>query len=246
MDIKDIERIVQEHTDIEEGELEQIDSQSNWRQILTKQEPYEHEWEHGTTAQVNEYGYRSDNFDDGGDGFMFLGCSLTEGYALKQEDTWPWIVGKHFDVNVWNLGQGARGGDVCFINAIRWIPKLKPKVVCMLIPESGRFEFFDYDGKTKHEGLYKEFTSWCLPKKPKFPWLFNPKHLYLSTLKNVLSIKSICDEYNIPFIVESYRENERNEFYDWKSEYANDGKHPGKSYQNNVAKWFIKEIKNVD
>ena len=241
MDIKDIERIVQKHTDIEEGELEQIDSQSNWRRILTKQEPYEEEWERGTTARVNEYGYRSGNFDDGGDGFMFLGCSLTEGYALKQEDTWPWIVGKHFDVNVWNLGQGARGDDVCFMNAIRWIPKLKPKVVCMLIPASGRFEFFDYD----RDELYEEFTAWCLPKKPKFPWLFNLKHVYLSTLKNVLSIKSICDEYNIPFIAESYR-SPKEDFDGWGVEYANDGEHPGKYWQNNVAKWFIKEIKNVD
>jgi hypothetical protein len=231
MDIKDIERIVQKHTDIEEGELEQIDSQSNWRRILTKQEPYEEEWEHGTTARVNEYGYRSDNFDGGGDGFMFLGCSLTEGYALEQEETWPWIVGKHFDVNVWNLGQGASGDDVCFMNAIRWIPKLKPKVVCMLIPTAGRFKFFDYDGK-----IHKEFFTWKLPRKPKFPWLFNPKHLYLSALKNVMGIKLICDEYNIPFIAES-----STKILDWPDR-ARDGNHPGPKWHQRMADKYIKEI----
>ena len=232
MDIKDIERIVQKHTGIEEGELEQIDRQSCWRQTLTKEEPYNQAWDHGITVRINEYGYRADNFDDGGDGFMFLGCSLTEGYALNQEDVWPWIVGKHFGVKVWNLAQGGQGDDVCFMNAIRWIPKLKPKVVCMLIPVAGRFQFFDYDYKK----LFKEFHSYDLPKKPKFPWLFNPKHLYLSSLKNVMGIKLICDEYNIPFIVESATE--VLSFPDL----AKDNNHPGPKWQKKVSKLFIEEI----
>ena len=47
---------------------------------------------------------------------------------------------------------------------------------------------------------------------------------------------------NIPFIAESYR-SPKEDFDGWGVEYANDGEHPGKYWQNNVAKWFIKEIK---
>jgi len=230
--IKDIQKLVKDHVKISDKELDDIDRLTNWRKVLFKQEPYEEEWESGITARVNEYGYRSDNFDGDENGFMFLGCSLTEGWGLEEHETWPWIVGKHFDVKVWNLGQGASGDDVCFMNAIRWIPKLKPKVVCMLIPTAGRFKFFDYDGK-----IHKEFFTWKLPRKPKFPWLFNSKLLYLSTLKNLMGIKLICDEYNIPFIMESSIN--KLEFPDR----ARDNEHPGPKWQKGIADYFIIEIK---
>ena len=58
----------------------------------------------------------------------------------------PFIYeGNYFNLKVWNLGRGGEGDDLCFMNAKRWIPKLKPKVVCMLMPPPGRFQFFDYD-----------------------------------------------------------------------------------------------------
>ena len=232
MKIKDIEKLVKDHIKISDKELDVIDREGNGGDILTKVEPKVFTDNYNNTFNINEYGYRSDSFGSK-NGFMFLGCSLTGGYVLEEHETWPWIVGKHFDVKVWNLAQGGRGDDVCFMNAIRWIPKLKPKVVCMLIPAPGRFQFFDYDYKK----LFKEFHSYDLPKKPKFPWLFNPKHLYLSSLKNVMGIKLICDEYNIPFIVES-----STEILDWPDK-AKDGAHPGPKWQKKVSKLFIKEIK---
>ena len=234
MKIKDIEDVVKKHTEIIDEELDAIDKATNHRSILTKVKPKVVTTEHDTIVNVNEYGYRSDSFASK-NGFMFLGCSLTLGYALEEDDSWPWIVGKHFDVKVWNLAQGGRGDDVCFMNAIRWIPKLKPKVVCMLIPSPGRFQFFDYD----HKKLFKEFHLYDLPKKPKFPWLFNPKHLYLSVLKNVMGIKLICDEYNIPFIAES-----STEILDWPDK-AKDGTHPGPKWQKRVSNLFIKKIETI-
>jgi len=231
MKIKDIEDIVKKHTEIIDEELDVIDKATNRGRILTKVKPKVVTTEYNTIVNVNEYGYRSDSFGSK-NGFVFLGCSLTEGYALEEHETWPWIVGKHFDVKVWNLAQGGRGDDLCFMNAIRWIPKLKPKVVCMLMSPPGRFQFFDYDYKK----LEEEFHLYDLPKKPKFPWLFNPKHLYLSSLKNVMGIKLICDEYNIPFIVES-----STEIFDWPDK-ARDGLHPGPKWQKRVSKLFIKEI----
>ena len=240
-DIKDIEKIVKCHIEITDEELDDIDSRTSYFGHLVKQKPSKYEWgeDHPSMGgyniiyNLNEYGYRSDNFNDGGDGIVFLGCSLTQGYGLDEHEIWPRMVGKHFDVKVWNLGYGGRGGDVCFMNVKRWIPKLKPKVVCILIPSPGRFQFFDYNRK-----INKEFFTWKLPKKPKFPWLFNPKHLYLSTLKNVMGIKLICDEYNIPFIAESAIEML---YPPWPDE-ARDGNHPGPKWQKRVSELFIEEI----
>ena len=242
MKIKDIEQIVKDQVGITDEELDDIDRKTNYNRILTKVKPKVVTTEYNTIDNHNEYGYRSDSFD-GDDGFVFLGCSLTDGYALEEHETWPWIVGKHFDVKVWNLAQGARGDDVCFMNTKRWIPKLKPKVVCMLMPPPGRFQFFDYDYKK----LFKEFNLNYLPKKPKFPWLFNPKHLYLSSLKNLLGIKSICDEHNIPFIVKSSDSpGHGGPPGHWERVYdddtARDESHPGPKWQKRVSKLFIKEI----
>ena len=51
-----------------------------------------------------------------------------------------------------------------------------------------------------------------------------------------MGIKLICDEYNIPFIVES-----STKVLNWPDK-ARDGLHPGPKWQKRVSKLFIKEI----
>jgi|TARA_B100001094_G_C18172808_1_gene796136 hypothetical protein len=229
---EEIKKLVKTHVDITDKELDDLDRETNFEGVLTKRKPKTIITKYNTTDNINEYGYRSDSFDDDTDGFMFLGCSLTAGVGLEEHETWPWMVGKHFDVRVWNLSQNGRGDDLCFMNAVRWIPKLKPKVVSVLLPTAGRFQFFDYD----NDKLSNEFYIYNLPKKPKFPWLYNSKHLYLSVLKNVMGIKLICDEYNIPFIVES-----STEILDWPDK-ARDDSHPGPKWQKIVSNLYIESI----
>ena len=51
-----------------------------------------------------------------------------------------------------------------------------------------------------------------------------------------MGIKLICDEYNIPFIVES-----STNILDWPDK-ARDGNHPGPKWQKGIADYFIIEI----
>ena len=199
MKINDIENIVKDHVGISDDELSWIydDHECNMSKI---EDWYRSEFD--TEEDLfNKQGYRSDSLD-GDNGFLFLGCSITFGYGLPRHEAWPWIVGKHFDVSVWNLAVTGQGDDVCFLNTKKWISKLKPKVVCMMIPPTGRFKFFDADA----ESLSNQFIYWKLTsyeKEVKFPWLFNVKNLYVHTLKNILSIKTLCDEQNIPLVLKS-------------------------------------------
>jgi len=242
MEFKKIKELIKNHVEISEDELDDIFFQSNWNykasntNKLWKNSPITLNDDWDNKLNYNELGYRSDSFDVDKDGFLFLGCSMTEGYALEEYETWPWIVGEYFDVSVWNVAHSGEGDDVCLINAIKWIPELKPKVVCMLIPPSGRFKFFDM------EAYGKEFQSYELKKKLKGDLnrlIYNNKHYYMSTLKNVLSISSICKEYNIPFVCES-----------WKvasikfpnPSMADDGEHMGVEWQKSLSTHFIKEI----
>ena len=166
MKLDKIKELIRNHVQITKSEVEDIflQSYSNYkapkvRKLDWGRHPDVSEvdtW--GNKFNYNELGYRSDSFKGDKDGFLFLGCSMTEGHALEEHETWPWIVGKHFDVSVWNVAHSGEGDDVCLINALKWIPKLKPKVVCMLIPPVGRFKFFD---QPKEMGLefysYKQF-----------------------------------------------------------------------------------------
>ncbi len=247
MDIKEIQNLVKDHINIKDDEIYQIPKEISYGNFLLLGGQL-HSKRYQITDNVNNDGYRSDEFK-GDNGFLFLGCSFTFGFGLEEYESWPWIVGKHFNVKVWNASVFREGDDVCFINAIKWIPKLKPKVVCMMIPPPGRHKFFDYDKK-----IDKEFYGWTLPKEPKFPWLFNSKHLYLSTLKNIMGIKLICDEFDIPFIVKScdthsfqgtlkgYWENFKRRIYLSDDDKARDGSHPGSKWHQKMADDYIKEI----
>ena len=244
MKIEDIENIIKDHVEIHDVDLSWIEDDHECTSVGI--EPWYREEFGKEEKSFNEHGYRSDSFD-GDNGFLFLGCSITFGYGLEREESWPWIVGKSFDVPVWNVAIAGQGDDVCFLNAKKWIPKLNPKVVCMLLPPSGRFKFFDIDD----ENLNNQFTSWKiieLEKEIKFPWLFNVKNLYIHTLKNVLSIKTLCDEKNIPFILKSplpFLIQPPDQDY-WEpiddDDITKDGVHPGFKWHKRMADKYIKEI----
>lgn len=249
MKIKDIENIVKDHVGISDDELPWIydDHECNMSKI---EDWYRSEFD-TEEGLFNKQGYRSDSLS-GDNGFLFLGCSITFGYGLPRHEAWPWIVGKHFDVSVWNLAVTGQGDDVCFLNTKKWISKLKPKVVCMMIPPTGRFKFFDVDD----ESLSNQFIYWKLTsyeKEVKFPWLFNVKNLYVHTLKNILSIKTLCDEHNIPLVLKSpaiQKWVSENKMSVWdkltmKKEWgdvAQDGQHPGPKWHKKMADYYIEEI----
>ena len=250
MKIEDIENIIKDHVEIHEVDLSWIEDDHECTSVGI--EPWYREEFGKEEKSFNEHGYRSDSFD-GDNGFLFLGCSITFGYGLEREESWPWIVGKSFDVPVWNVAIAGQGDDVCFLNAKKWIPKLNPKVVCMLLPPSGRFKFFDIDD----ESLNNQFMNWKIverEKEIKFPWLFNVKNLYVHTLKNILSIKTLCDEQNVPLVLKSSAIQNRSiwdklylmrtkewEAY-WLGDVAQDGQHPGPKWHKRMADKYIKEI----
>ena len=213
-----------------ENELNEIDDWINHVQF-----PHEG---FDLTYNVNEDGFRSDSFE-GENGIVFLGCSLTYGYGLEEWEVWPWIVGKHFQTKVWNLSMTGHGDDASFIVAQKWIPKLKPKLVCMLTPPPGRYVFLKVP--------FEDTTLWQVianKQKIKYPFLFKSEQMYLQSLKNILAIKSICDSFKIPFIVKSCEEllDKKYRHIKNKSDLAKDGLHPGVKWQTKMANKFINQI----
>jgi|TARA_B100000073_G_scaffold132442_1_gene108429 hypothetical protein len=197
-----------------------------------------------TDMVFNEHWFRSDTFDTDDDGILFLGCSLTMGVGIDDEQlVWPWRVGKHFDMKVWNLGMAAQGEDMCFLLGNKWIPKLKPKAVCMLIPPIGRYFFTrpkDVEWlEWKKEPFWFRNNQKCFTRNNRemFMTLYEKQNLYYNTLKDIYSIKSICNDLKIPFIVESYER-----WIDYEKHGNAKDNHPGPLYHEWVSEFFIKEL----
>lgn len=100
------------------------------------------------TYTFNTYGHRCVELEDLGDDYiLFTGCSHTAGIGLNLEDTYPYIVSKHYDKPYYNLALGGTGPDIVMINLLAFLSKVKhkPKLVIIQWPDFNRFFHFDKD-----------------------------------------------------------------------------------------------------
>ena len=101
------------------------------------------------TYNLNSLGYRTKEIDDLKDDYILaLGCSYTEGIGLNEEDIYINKLGKHFNLDVFNLAHGGMGIDYCFYNTINYLKSLKkyPKLVVYQWPFETR-KLFMYANK---------------------------------------------------------------------------------------------------
>ena len=79
----------------------------------------------------------------------------------------------------------------------------------------------------------------------KYPFLFSSEQMYLQSLKNILAIKSICDSFEIPFILKSAEdiiEGGLMKKFRKRIDMAKDGLHPGVKWLGKMANKFINQI----
>ena len=64
------------------------------------------------TYTYNEYGFRGDSLTKEGFKVLSLGCSITEGVGVNDNETWPSYLTQHIPngVNI-NFGYGGRSND---------------------------------------------------------------------------------------------------------------------------------------
>ena len=156
------------------------------------------------TYKFNDYGFRSDDFDDTGDSIVFLGCSFTLGIGVPWENTFSKIVSNNLKLKCFNLGVSGGSMDSCFRFSFYWLEKLKPKIVVLLKPDMYRKEIktnrrvgqyiynnilpnIDRKGFKRYEVFYKD-------------WILEDQNAKLSTEKNLLAIKYLSDKINSKLI----------------------------------------------
>lgn len=93
----------------------------------------------------NNYGFRTDEFNQIGDCFITLGCSYTEGIGVDIKHTYGHYLEKELNLKCYNLGWESTGSCTVFMIANLWIPILKPKYVFYLEIFQNRFELLTKD-----------------------------------------------------------------------------------------------------
>jgi len=227
--------------------------------FITENGSEEIKWNYPIYNQ-NKYGFRTDEWIDQ-EGIIFLGCSDTYGHYSHEKNTWARIVSKNFDKRCYNLG--INGGTIigCYRLLKRWLPDIKSKTVCLLIPGLSRLELFSYDSFGQRHISIGDKTV-LTPPNTKLDKQTQDSIFKLIT-ENICSaaykavtlnlaldgIKSICEKNNINLVYEynpytfQSRDNTNIKLpADSELGLAMDLAHKGNVYQESIAKHFIREL----
>lgn len=199
------------------------------------------------TYKFNSHGFRADEFD-GSDCMISLGCSYTVGIGLPLEVTWAYQTSRALNLKSANLAWGGYSADTCYRLAEYWIPKLKPKYVCMLVPPKHRNELlleasllktkqipFEVFMPQTESNLFNENDNYIKH------WFLNSQNAEINQRKNIKAIKYMCAELNIPCTIYNAED------HMWWSRdeigYARDFMHGGPKIHNVLAEKFINAYK---
>lgn len=94
----------------------------------------------------NEYGFRGDSIKKEGFKIMSIGCSLTEGIGVEENETWSSQLCQKIpnSVNL-NFGFGGRSNDYISRCLLAFYDLVKPDLVLIMYTETHRREFFNKD-----------------------------------------------------------------------------------------------------
>jgi hypothetical protein len=189
------------------------------------------------TYKLNSYGYRADEFN-GGPYLLALGCSNTVGTGLPDSSTWARLTATALGLKCANFGWGGYSADTCYRLAEYWIPKLTPVYVCMLTPPRYRIELLLNAEFPFEVFLPGTGSKWYNANDRYFKhWNLNDENARINQRKNVLAVRRLCSDLNIPCTVldsDTYMAQDREIVG-----YARDYSHSGPKVHNVLADKFV-------
>ena len=193
------------------------------------------------TYKINEHGFRTHSMENIKDPcWLALGCSNTFGMGNPEDARWSNLLEKTYNTKIYNLGAPGGGPDTVFRLALGWIDIIKPEKILVLWPPIWRKDLiFEDDNKKavrsfQGKGVLQDSGNYFLRT-----YFLHDENSIINFEKNNLALQQLCNKKNIELItlhapLERNKENIK--------EFARDGKHLGKKYQQAVADSFCKEI----
>ena len=148
------------------------------------------------TYDINSQGFRGKDFDPSVKNILTLGCSFTIGVGLRENETWPYILGEKLALPVHNIAGGGWSCDTLFRLSRYWIPELHPDLVVMLAPSSARLELITSDNEELTVTSHDDISNNSYLKR----WFANDSNSELNRIKNTMAIEMICKKLNIRFM----------------------------------------------
>lgn len=209
----------------------------------------------------NELGFRGDSISKKGFKIMSIGCSLTEGVAVNDNETWPHHFSQLIPNSVdLNFGFGGRSNDYISRCLLTYYDLIKPDLVLIMYTFPYRKEYYTIDGNLEpfHTDPWGYFEE-DMYGKEEFNALNKITHTendMINWYKNHLLISNFLKLNNTPFfwngsflndntIIEDTRfDGNYNYFYN----FGVDGVHPdsnhNKSYSYKLYDYIYKNFKH--
>jgi len=208
------------------------------------------------TYTYNELGFRGDSITKEGFKIMSIGCSITEGVSVNDNETWSHQLCKLIPngVNL-NFGCGGRSNDYISRCLMAYYDLVKPDLVLIMYTESHRREFY-----TSEDGIepfhhkawgYFDETKTGIDEHNAHLTLLNKNNNFINWYKNHMLIKYFLESkkcnwlWNGWYATNDYTDINRfdGDYYPFL-DFGVDGIHPGpktnKEYAKNLYN-FIKE-----
>jgi len=215
------------------------------------------------TYTYNELGFRGDSIKKEGFKVMSLGCSITEGVGVNDNETWPAQFCSHMENAVnFNFGTGGRSNDFICRCLMSYYDLIKPDLVLIMYTFPHRREIYTEDGgiepfiPTTSWGYLKE-TDNGIKTQEYLTYLQNNNEDTINWYKNHLLIKYFLESKKCNWIwnggeLKSLEYDEPNRFDGDYGEYLDlgvDNYHPGpihnKTYSHKLYDFVSKNTQNL-
>ncbi len=203
------------------------------------------------TYTFNEWGFRSDSFDDRSDiNIIVLGCSMTIGVGVALEDIWAERVRRMIQestgksVTIWNLALSGASGDYVVRTLYKIRPTLNPDYIFICWPPIARMEM--------PRESHPDYLHQCFIESDQYPQqLVNEDYLLYHLQKNSIMFKMWLGRNNGKIVgfdvapdieIEGYHMNKITPFKTDTA--ARDGLHPGPVWHKAVADYLFEKWMN--
>jgi hypothetical protein len=212
------------------------------------------------TYTYNELGFRGDSIKKEGFKVMSLGCSITEGVGVNDNETWPAQFCSHMENGVnFNFGTGGRSNDFIVRCLLTYYDVIKPDLILIMYPSPLRREIYTKDGgiepfmPTASWGYLKE-TDDGIKTQEYLTYLQDDNEDTINWYKNHLLIKYFLESKKCNWIwngreLKSLEYDEPNRFDGDYGKYLDlgvDNTHPGpnhnKTYTNKLHDFISKNF----
>jgi lysophospholipase L1-like esterase len=208
------------------------------------------------TYTYNDLGFRGDSSTKEGFRIMSLGCSLTEGIGVNDNETWPAQLCSHIPNSV-NLNFGVSGRSNDFISRclLSYFDLIKPDLVLIMYTYPTRKEYYTNLGGVEP---FIPGQSWGYLRESPIghkvqvmkTMLQNDNEDFINWYKNHLLITNFLETKKIPFVwndsILETSYTDTNKFYFNYQPYLDwglDGSHPGPEQHKKYAKHLYEYVK---